>query len=158
MILDKITNLNRYAGISPNLDAAIRYLQKADLQEIPAGESAIDGDAIISTVVDHVLAGAPDFWEVHRKYIDIHIVICGSEVIRFARDKEAIWSTKPYDEISDSSVVKNEIADGEELHLYPGDAAVLFPGELHQTNCPCNGGSRVRKVILKVLENSAAAV
>lgn len=154
MILDKVENLNRYMGHSENLDAAILYLKDMELREIPIGKSSVAGGIITCTVVDHTLAAAPDYWEVHRKNIDIHIVICGREKICIARDKEMLWTAQPYDAESDSVIIKDEITDGEELHLHSGDVMILFPGELHKTNCPCDAGDYVRKMILKVLEDS----
>ena len=41
MIYDKRAELARYFGLSPNLDAAIRFLQTTDLTALPMGLSLI---------------------------------------------------------------------------------------------------------------------
>lgn len=43
MIYDKRAELARYFGLSPNLDAAIRFLQTTDLTALPMGRTEIPG-------------------------------------------------------------------------------------------------------------------
>ena len=40
MIYDKRAELARYVGLSPNLDAAIRFLQTTDLTALPMGRTS----------------------------------------------------------------------------------------------------------------------
>ena len=46
MIYDKRAELARYFGLSPNLDAAIRFLQTTDLTALPMGRTEIPGGDI----------------------------------------------------------------------------------------------------------------
>ena len=46
MIYDKRAELARYFGLSPNLDAAIRFLQTTDLSALPMGRTEIPGGDI----------------------------------------------------------------------------------------------------------------
>ena len=46
MIYDKRAELARYFGLSPSLDAAIRFLQTNDLTALPMGRTEIPGGDI----------------------------------------------------------------------------------------------------------------
>ena len=46
MIFDRLCNLDRYRGISPNIDRGIDFLQAADLTALPLGRVEIVGDEV----------------------------------------------------------------------------------------------------------------
>ena len=151
MIFDSVRNLTRYEGFSGCFAAAVKYLENNNLTEVPVGKQVIIEDALTCTTVERKLEEVPDFWEVHRKFIDIHIVVKGCEKIIFAPGNEETWRNEKYHSGSDSIVTKEEITKGIEFMVRAGEAIVFFPGELHKTNCPgCENGN-VRKIILKVL-------
>ncbi len=148
MIIDTIDNLNLYNGPSRNLRDAIDFLHITDLAQLGTGSFPIDGDRIRCIVVDRVLTSDPDFWESHEAYIDIHTVVAGTEVIRYLPD-DAAHPRGEWEAENDSFVYHGRIG-GNSLGVTAGKAVILFPGELHQTNCPGTPGERVKKVILKV--------
>lgn len=47
MIYDMLTNVEKYRGISKNLDTAIDFLVKTDLASLPLGQTEIDGDNVL---------------------------------------------------------------------------------------------------------------
>ena len=151
MIFDSVQNLTRYADYSSCFDAAVKFLQKTNLVDIPDGKYIIIEDTLTCTVVDRELTETPDFWEAHREYIDIHIVVRGTEKIMYAPGNAEVWCNTSYNSASDSIVTRAEMPNGIAFSMRPGDAIVFFPGELHKTNCPaCETGS-VKKIILKVI-------
>ena len=82
MIYDKISNIENYLGITPNLDTAIRFLASQDLIALPLGRTVIDGDLVFANVMeaDAVPAEEKEF-ELHREYMDIQIDLMGVERI-----------------------------------------------------------------------------
>lgn len=51
MIYDKRAELARYFGLSPNLDAAIRFLQTTDLTALPMGRTEIPAETYTTTTL-----------------------------------------------------------------------------------------------------------
>ena len=53
MIFCKLDRLGRYCGLSPHLDAAIRFLEEQDLRALPMGRTAIDGENVYVNRFDY---------------------------------------------------------------------------------------------------------
>jgi YhcH/YjgK/YiaL family protein len=82
MIYTKRKNLDRYLGISPEMDTAIRYLQSADLRTLVKGRNEIDGDNVFVNRFDYqTMPQAQAIWEGHIRYADIHVLLSGNEKI-----------------------------------------------------------------------------
>lgn len=85
MIYDEIANIDKYLGRSVNLDCAIKYILKHDLSVLPYGKTDIDGDLVFVNVVDLMTdKETSKLYEVHRKYMDIHVNITGREIIQIS--------------------------------------------------------------------------
>ena len=147
MIFCKIKNLDRYLGLSENLDTAIRYLLENDLNGLAMGRNEIDGDAVFinrsdyDTVKECIIEG-------HIRYADIHIVLEGEEAIHVA-DVSTLKEIERKEEIDyigfSGSFQSINI-------LRPGDALIVFPEDAHSPmrisgDAPC----RVRKAVVKFL-------
>ena len=83
MIYDKRAELARYFGLSPNLDAAIRFLQTTDLTALPMGRTEIPGGDIYYNHFTYTTAliSQASLFEAHERYLDLHIVLSGCERI-----------------------------------------------------------------------------
>ncbi len=82
MIYTKRKNLDRYLGQSASLDAAIRYLQNADLTQLHKGRNEIDGDQAFVNRFDYqTMPEEQAIWEGHIQYGDIHVLLSGHEKI-----------------------------------------------------------------------------
>lgn len=82
MIYDMLTNVEKYRGISKNLDTAIDFLVKTDLSALPLGRTEINGDNVFANVMEAQAKPVEELnFEIHKKYMDIQIDIEGTEVI-----------------------------------------------------------------------------
>lgn len=87
MIVDTIPHLERYLGLHPNLDTAIRYIRNADLGTLPVGHNEIDGDQVFVNVVrTNSIASQDREYEYHKHYIDLHLDLSGTEKIAISLD------------------------------------------------------------------------
>ena len=72
----------RYLGISETLDTAIRYLVSTDLTQLHMGRNDVDGDNVFVNRFDYnTMTEEEAIWEGHKKYGDIHVLLCGHEKI-----------------------------------------------------------------------------
>lgn len=82
MIYDSLKNIESYKGISRNLDTAIDFLVKTDLNTLPEGWTDIDGEHVFANVISAVTHElTEESFEIHRNYMDIQIDLQGTEVI-----------------------------------------------------------------------------
>ena len=85
MILDKINNANLYKGISENLDKALYVLQTQDFAAKEDGKYVVDGDNVFYMVQRYTTKPLDQGkLEAHKKYIDIQMLVKGSEIIGYA--------------------------------------------------------------------------
>lgn len=148
MIFDTSDSFLKYKGIYPNLDKALDYLSRNNLKELKDGKNVILGDDIYINVVNGKLCEEKDgIFEVHEKYLDIHIDIEGSERILFC-DYDSEEITKVYSDEDDYALLKgNKTSD---CILDSKHFAVCMTGEPHMPCVKNDDSETVRKAIVKV--------
>jgi YhcH/YjgK/YiaL family protein len=148
MIIDLLTNSNSYNAIHPRVARALDYLAKTDINSMSLGKYEVEGTDIFAIVNEYETKDAADcVWEAHRKYIDIHYILRGSELIGTTLLTNQL-PTKEYDVENDYWLFEG----GESKQvLHPGMFAIFYPQDIHSTSHHPNSKSFVRKVVMKVL-------
>ncbi len=148
MIIDLLTNSNLYNSIHPRITRALEYLAKTDFNSMALGKYEVDGTDIFAIVNEYETKDTADcVWEAHRKYIDIHYIIRGSELIGTTLLMNQS-PTKEYDEENDYWLFEG----GESKQvLHAGMFAIFYPQDIHSTSHHPLKKSTVRKVVMKVL-------
>ena len=146
MIADTIKNIEKYRGLSKNLDTAIAFLKEYDISTLPDGKTVVDGARVFVNVMEADLREAEGAaYEYHKKYADIQINIDGSERWEYTVDGSPEGT---FDVASDFGLKKGDASGCGTL----GDDrfVIFFPDELHKPSC-INGSCRhVRKAVVKV--------
>ncbi len=149
MIYDKLSNIQMYKGLYKKLDLAIDYLAEKDFSDIAVGRHEIYGDDVYMNVVETTLKKEEDcVYELHRRYLDIHIDLAGCENVQYA-DLSSCSATSDYIAADDYQLLKGDPVIRCELH--EGYFTICMTDEPHM---PCVGNGdeeRVKKVIVKVL-------
>ena len=92
---------------------------------------------------------AEGFFESHRKYIDVQIVLEGQETMEIA-DITTIAVREPYNAEKDLIVYGDHPA-ASWLRIYPGQAAVFFPEDVHMPSLRLGAEAvAMRKCVVKV--------
>lgn len=87
-------------------------------------------------------------FENHKKYIDVHLILNGSEVIGLA-DRNQVKPNMEYDEINDYQLFDGSVQ--EEVTLHKGEFLILFEHEFHVTGGFVDQiGEKVNKMVFKV--------
>ena len=146
MIVDSLSKFGIYTSVYPRLGAVMSYLSGIDLSTLEEGKYEIDGDNIFMTVVDAELKKTDEaFLETHDKYIDIQIVISGTETFGW-KDRDGCTQIKDaYSDQKDIAFFYDKPSAF--LTLNAGECVVFFPGDAH---APLIGEGRVKKCIVKV--------
>lgn len=150
MIYGELKDLNQYRGISKNLDKAIDYILTGYYKNGVPGKNIVDGDNVYFNCPDHPMTKELEdgFFEGHKQYIDIHIVIEGEENLGFVPRSESKL-TQEYDETGDYELFDGEIKNL--FHLTPERFVMFFPNEPHMALLKVGEVKQISKVIFKVL-------
>ena len=150
MIYGEIKDLNQYKGISENLDRAIEYILKGEYKKGTPGKNVIDGNNLYfnypsCAITKEIKDG---FFEGHKKYIDIHIVISGEENLGYTPHSE-VTVKQEYDSEGDCELYDGELKNV--FHVTEDRFIMFFPGEPHMALLKVGEVKEITKVIFKVL-------
>lgn len=146
MILDRLDAADRHAALHPRFAAAFRYLREADLATLADGEHELDGRRLYVSVASAQGRGRTGaILEAHRRYIDIQVVISGTEEIGLKPVTACHEVELAYDGGRDLMLFRDRPDDW--LVLPVGSFMVLFPADAH---APLAATGPVRKAVVKV--------
>lgn len=147
MIFCRKEFLNRYLGLDRNLDEAIRYVLALDADGLEPGRVEIRGNEIYLN--RQSLTTAPEeglLFESHRRYIDIHLGLSGTERILCAEEN----TLEPVEKDEEKDYIFLKGRPRCEFSVTAGDALVLFPYEGHKVKCMTGSPEQVEKIIVKI--------
>ena len=123
----------------------------ARISALPVGSSEkiqlADGSFAIEQVYTS-RARSDGFFESHRKFIDIQVIVAGEELMEVA-DISRLTPTQEYDEERDLSKFADDGA-ASILRMHQGDIALFFPRDGHMPSLQVAGPGLVRKTVVKV--------
>jgi biofilm protein TabA len=150
MIKDRVENAMAYASLGPGIARAMQYLSHTDLSAIQPGEYDLDGRRIFAIVQEYqpkpLAEGA---WESHHRYIDVQVVVRGTERMGYQSLLARPKVTKPYDPHTDLVFYE----PGRDLLVFtPGEFAIFTPQDVHAPGLAVEGPDpgRVFKAVIKV--------
>ncbi len=146
MIVNSLKGLKELVSLNPHFAKVCDYLSGIDLAMLEDGRYEIDGDKAYVTVKDHQLKKKEDARvEAHDKYIDIQIVIRGTESFGWVSRSDCKTVQTPMNEEKD--IIFYADAPTTYVTLSSGQMVIFFPGDGH---APLVGDGTVRKAIVKV--------
>ena len=146
MILDVLENLRHYLALNSGFEAALPFLSRPDLPELPAQKYPIDGTrvyAIVERAQGRERAQAR--LEAHRAYTDIQLVMAGTDTMGWRSMATCQQPSGVYNADRDIQFFDDE----PELWLpvQPGRFAIFFPRDAHM---PLIADEPIHKVVVKV--------
>lgn len=150
MIIDKLDN----AAHNPVYPQVIRQALQAIIANQPKqlanGKYPIEGELIYFSVFDGNTKPLEEQRpELHARYIDVHIVLEGVEIIGAAPVEQQQLTDGEFDEQNDIGFYQGMGCETL-IKLLPGDLTILFPGELHRPMATLNEPAALRKIVAKI--------
>lgn len=148
MIYAKNADALAYRGIHPNLDLALEYITPEFLASLRDNQRVeLKGDLVYCTRFTYeTIPQEESFFEAHRRYLDIHIMVEGEERVDMNRPEDL--------KLTDAQEGNDFYAyQGESWHstvLKPGEFLVVFPGDAHRIKVQVDGPKTVSKAVFKV--------
>jgi biofilm protein TabA len=91
---------------------------------------------------------AEGFFETHRKYIDVQVLVAGDELMELA-PVSRLGVTQPYDPAKDFAK-HTDTRESSVLRATAGDVAIFWPEDAHMPSLAVNAPALVRKTVVKV--------
>jgi YhcH/YjgK/YiaL family protein len=147
MVLDKIENATLYENLHPGFKKAFEFIRKSDFSNFLPGKYAIEGEEIFVLINEYETKGIHESYpEAHQKYIDIQIMISGSEMIGYA-PKSNQDIVEEYDKKKDIAFYNSTVNFFE---LKTNMFAIFFSNDLHQPGIALGKSKTVKKAVVKV--------
>lgn len=122
------------------------------LRALAVGDSQktdLAGGAFVVEQAFETRLRADGFFESHRKYIDVQVVLDGEELMEVA-DVSRMTVRQPYNAERDL-IVYEDSTDASLLRVYPGQLAIFFPADVHMPTLRIRTEPVVvRKAVVKI--------
>lgn len=147
MIFGNIYEPESYTFSNAQLRECIEYAKSHDMAGMQTGRCDIDGDRLYANIAEYTTVDEGErFWEAHRAYLDVHVMLRGKEQIdlNFVRNMEE----KAY--VKEEDFLPMEGEKTASVTLGEGDFLVCFPGDAHRTGVKAGESEKIKKAIFKV--------
>ena len=146
MILDSLKSFEKYQTLQEGFDKVYQFIKKNDLYSLDPGQYDIDCKKVYCTISEGELRDVEDAkLEIHDSYIDIHVLLDGSETIGIKDRSKCNTDNTKYQEADDIAFLEDE----PENYAVMGtcNIAVIFPADAH---APLLGTGNFKKAVFKV--------
>lgn len=147
MIFGNLRHLEEFTFLDERIKECMAFTEKNNLLNFEKGSYTIEGDDLFVNVVEYETTAAENrFWEAHRQYLDVHVLLDGTEQI----DLNFIQNMKlgPYVEADDFLPMDGE--KNASVILKKDDFLICYPGDGHRTAVAPREPGPVKKAIFKV--------
>ena len=147
MIYAKNTDALTYLGIHPNLDMALERINDRFLSGVGCERQELKGgDVYVTRFTYETVPEEESFFEAHRNYLDIHIMLSGSEGVEIAPPADLT----EFDRVEANDFYAYRGPARFRLALSPGSFLVVFPNDAHRIKMQLDAPRTVTKVVFKV--------
>ena len=146
MILDVLENAQKYLTINEGFAKAFEFFSRPELDELSIGKYEIDGDRIYAMVSREQGRRKEEAQlEVHNKYIDIQMVLDGTDDMGWKPKSLCRKPTAAYDPDEDIQFFADETDVW--LSVRRGVFVIFFPEDAH---LPLISSGMLHKIVVKV--------
>ena len=146
MIIGKLKDLNRYIGLSNQIDEAISYVLNNDMLSLECGRYELSEDIIVNR--QQYYGKTETFAESHKDYIDLQIVLSGRERMGYA-DISNLTVRVMEDYNPEMDLAKYFVSDECFYEMSEDSFALIFPEDIHRPGVKVDE-ELIEKVVLKI--------
>lgn len=147
MIYGNISQLSDYSFLESQVKECFEYAKCHDLSSFEKGSHEIDGERLFVNIVEYTTTSAGErFWEAHKKYLDVHLMLQGTEQIDLAFIET--MDVKTFEEENDFLPMEGEKSGS--VILKSNDFLICYPSDGHRTAVAVEKPEAIKKAIFKV--------
>ncbi len=148
MIFGNINHLEEFGFLEDSVKKCFAYLKDHDLASYEKGTHEIDGGRLFVNVVEYTTTAAENrFWEAHKDYLDVHVMLKGQEQI----DVNFIQNMELKEYVKKDDFLPMEGEKNASVVLREGDFLVCYPSDGHRTAVQVEEPETIKKGIFKVV-------
>jgi YhcH/YjgK/YiaL family protein len=146
MILDVLEKAELYSTLNKGFTKAIEFLLRPDLKGLPVGKYEIDGESVYAMVSKEAGRKKEEaLLETHEKYIDIQLVLAGTDTMGWKPKSLCKKPSSAYDQEEDIQYFADEPDTW--ISTESGAFVIFFPEDAHM---PLISSGQLHKVVVKV--------
>lgn len=147
MIFGNIQNLKEYSFLENGIRECFDYAKAHELRNYGTGSHEIDGERLFVNIVEYETTLPQNrFWEAHRDYLDLHLMLCGTEQI----DLNFISNMVQGDYVKQDDFLPMEGEKNGSVILVRGDFLICYPNDGHRTAVAVKEPEKIKKAIFKI--------
>lgn len=147
MIFGNIRQMEEYPFLEEAVKECFAYIWEHDLNSYEKGSHPIDGERLFVNIVEYTTTTAENrFWEAHRDYLDVHVMLRGEERI----DVNFIGNMQCGEYGKKDDFLPMEGEKNGFVILRPGDFLICYPSDGHRTAVAPGKPETIKKAIFKV--------
>ncbi len=147
MIFGSIKHLEEYLFLEERIKECFEYVKSNELVSYEIGRYEIDGERFFVNIVEYTTTNPEErFWEAHRKYLDVHVMLEGTEQI----DMNFIQNMDVKEFIEKDDFLPMDGDKNSSVILRDGDFLICYPSDGHRTAVAAAGPEKIKKAIFKV--------
>lgn len=147
MIFGNINHLSEFPFLEKQVLECFDYLKNNDLASYEKGSHEIDGERLFVNIVEYTTTTPEErFWEAHKNYLDVHVMLHGNEQI----DLNFIQNMEQKEFVVKDDFLPLEGDKNGSVILRDGDFLICYPSDGHRTAVAVNGPEAIKKAIFKV--------
>ena len=147
MIYGSIHHEDTYSFLPPRIRQALDFARMHDLGALPTGRCEIAGDDVYVNIAHYTTGERSEkIWEAHRAYIDIHVLVAGTERIDVSPMERMEMGA--YEDERDFIPAEGDVSAS--VILRPGDFLICFPVDVHRSGVRVDAPAPLKKGIFKI--------
>lgn len=147
MIFGNEKHLSDYPFLDSAVKECFEYAGKHDLLSYEKGSHPIDGERLYVNIAEYETTTPENrFWEAHRQYLDLHLMLKGEERIDIA----FIENMEQKDYVEKDDFLPLEGTPAAAVALDEGDFLICYPQDGHMTGLAVNEPVKLKKAIFKI--------
>lgn len=145
MIIDVLTESDKYVKLNENFKFVFDYLKNNDLSKKECGKYELKGKDLFFNLQEYETKSEQKL-EAHKKYIDIQVVVTGEEYMGYCNiGKTAI--KEEYDEEKDVMFLSGEV---DKVKADNKTFVIFYPQDAHMPALSVENPKHVKKAIFKI--------
>lgn len=148
MIFGNIKNLHEYDYLPVDIKKCFEYAASNNLLDFEKGSYKIDGNNIFVNIVEYETIDVENrFWEAHKNYLDLHLMLDGKEQI----DVNFIGNMEEKEFVEKDDFLPLEGDKNGHVILEKDDFLICYPNDAHRTAVKVNNPKKIKKAIFKII-------
>lgn len=149
MLFGDLTRPDFADFLPPLLAKCCHKLNTLELEALPLGQQVLMDDISMNVMEFTTAEAETKQAELHRKFIDIQVLISGEEAIEYSVAMPNLAHYTDYNEQDDYQLTP-DLEQKNRLVLRPKMFAIFLPNEPHKPGVSVNGDKVLKKLVVKV--------